>query len=175
MEMLQARSIRITPIAPRCRKSTGGKVAFGASSRCESDPKRSVIPTAREPDSWRIPKQLQIGPAKREIGASWFSPQRDRSLPEFTRRSNSSRCAHARARGPPGRAHFEPSPPESARYGRDARAAYRGAAQATSAPAKLRMAAPPRDWIVSGDAVIDAILYIGSAALHRRRSLWSTR
>src|ERR1700730_13615724 len=41
-----------------------------------------------------------------------------------------SRCAHARARGPPGRAHFEPSPPESARYGRDARAAYRGAAQA---------------------------------------------
>ena len=45
MEMLQARSIRITPIVPRCRKSTGGKVAFGASSRCESDPKRSV--TAR--------------------------------------------------------------------------------------------------------------------------------
>jgi hypothetical protein len=45
MEILQARSIRITPIAPRCRKSTGGKVAFGASSRCESDPKRFV--TAR--------------------------------------------------------------------------------------------------------------------------------
>ena len=26
----------------RCRKSTGGKVAFGASSRCESDPKPDV-------------------------------------------------------------------------------------------------------------------------------------
>ena len=34
--------IHIAPIAPRCRKSTSGKVAFGASSRCESDPKRSV-------------------------------------------------------------------------------------------------------------------------------------
>ena len=36
-----------------------------------------------------------------------------------------------------------------------------------TAPAKFRMAALPRDWIVSGDAVIDAILYIGPAALHR--------
>ena len=34
--------IHIAPIAPRWRKSTGGKVAFGASSKCESDPKRSV-------------------------------------------------------------------------------------------------------------------------------------
>ena len=45
--------------------------------------------------------------------------------------------------------------------------------QRSSAPAKL-MAALPRDWIVSEDAVIDSILYIlyvGPAALHRRRNL----
>jgi hypothetical protein len=68
MEMLQARSIRIPPIAPRCRKSTGGKVAFGASSRCESDPKRSVTArfgtfirfTCQKPDALKAKKYIGI-------------------------------------------------------------------------------------------------------------------
>src|SRR5262249_53147308 len=52
-------------------------------------------------------------------------------------------------------------------------AAATSSTHAPSAPAK--QAAPPPDWIVSTDAAIDAILYIGSAALHRRRRLWPTR
>jgi hypothetical protein len=56
MEMLQARSIRITPIAPHCRKSTGGKVAFGASSRCESDPKPDVPAELLHPQFGNVTK-----------------------------------------------------------------------------------------------------------------------
>src|SRR5208337_318251 len=69
METLQARSIRITPIALRCRKSTAGKVAFGASSKWESDPQWSITArsgtvtsvrfTSRKPDACRCHHRAQ--------------------------------------------------------------------------------------------------------------------
>ena len=92
------------------------------------------------------------------MGYKRFTNQKNAALPP-------TKSATVR---PPGRAHFESSTRKRAIR---SEAAYRGAAQAASAPARLRMAALPRDWIVSEDAVIDAILYIGPAALHRRRNL----